>query len=250
MKSILSNLGGSTSDEAKTETDSVTGKKTINHTIIVDENFDEIQRYMLENCPNVKYLMSVHEVKGKNSMSKNKKALEYYEEGLAYSAQEKYDLAIVSYNKAVKKDPNFAFAWDNLGMSYRRRGNYKEAIKCYKKSLEVDPQGKMPLQNMAVAYGLLQDYKQSATTYEEYIKLYPNDPEGYFGAGRTHYLAGNYEKGVDNMFKAYKLYNEAQSPYINDAQQLIATFYNDLKEKGKLDIFTEAAKNNNIQIND
>ncbi len=250
MKSLLSSLGESAKDEANTETDSITGKKSVTYTIITDKNFDEIQGYMLENCPTIKYLMSVHEVKGKNSMSKNKKALEYYEEGLAYSAQEKYDMAIVSYNKAVKKDPNFAFAWDNLGMSYRRRGNYKEAIKCYKKSLEIDPQGKMPLQNMAVAYGLFQDYKQSATTYEKYIKLYPNDPEGYFGAGRTHYLAENYEKGLDNLFKAYKLYGEMQSPYINDAKQLIAVFYKDLKEKGKLDIFTEAAKNNNIQINE
>lgn len=250
MKSLLGSLGESTKDEANTETDSITGKKSITYTIVTDKNFDEIQGYMLENCPTIKYLMSVHEIKGKNSMSKNKKALGYYEEGLAYSAQENYDMAIVSYNKAVKKDPDFAFAWDNLGMSYRRRGNYNEAIKCYKKSLEIDPQGKMPLQNMAVAYGLLEDYKQSATAYEKYIKLYPNDPEGYFGAGRINYLAGNYEKGVDNLFKAYKLYGETQSPYIRDAQQLLASFYNDLKEKGKLDIFTEAAKNNNIQINE
>jgi hypothetical protein len=55
---------------------------------------------------------------------------------------------------------------------------------------------------------------------------------------------------VHNFFKAYNLYGETQSPYIRDAQQLVASFYNDLKEKGKLDIFTEAAKNNNIQINE
>ncbi|WP_294733667.1 tetratricopeptide repeat protein [uncultured Flavobacterium sp.] len=216
--------------------------------ITIDENFDEIQAYMFENCSWVKTLMRSNDVQSKYSMSKNKKALQFYREGEDYYSKQEYSMAIVSFNKAVKKDPKFAFAWDNLGLCYRKRGNYKEAIKCYEKSLEVDPTGRMPLQNLAVAYEYLKDYKKSAEVFDKFIAQYPNDPEGYYGGGRAHYIAGNYAEGVDKVFKAYVMYGEIQSPYIGDAEQLLGTFYNDLKEKGKSNIFIEAAKNNNIQI--
>ncbi|NDI98578.1 tetratricopeptide repeat protein [Flavobacterium sp. LaA7.5] len=249
MTKVLAQTGELVEEALSTKNDTVVGEgKTI--TIIADKNFDEIQQYMFENCAAVKLLMFSNNVKSKKSMSKNKKALEYYQEGQNYLAQENYDMAIVSFNKAIKKDSEFAFAWDNLGISYRKRGNYKEAIKCYQKSLEVDPTGKLPLQNLGIAYEYLKEYKKSAEIYDKYIMQYPNDPEGYYGAGRMYYYAGNYAKGIDNAFKAYLMYKEMQSPYISDAQNVISVFYKDLKEKDKLDIFTEAAKNNNIQINE
>lgn len=239
-------------DSTAVVTDTITDEqiKNINISINSEENFEEIQAYMFANCPAVKTLMASNNIESKHSMSKNKKALEFYYEGLDYYEKGKYDMAIVSYNKAVKKDPKFAFAWDNLGLSYRQMGNYKEAVKCYKKSLEIDPTGVTPLQNMAVAYTFMEDFKQAGETYEKYIKLYPNDPEGYYGAGRAYYMGGNHEQGVDNMFKAFKIYSETKSPYISDAQQMLAFFYQDLEQKGKLDIFMQAAKNNNINIQD
>jgi tetratricopeptide (TPR) repeat protein len=226
--------------------DSTGGKK--NYTIVMDENFKEIQAYMFDNCPAVKLLMTTNDATNGKALSKNKKALQFYQEGQDYSAQQKYDLALVSYSKAVKSDPKFVFAWDNLGLSYRRLNNYKEAIKCYQKSLEIDPEGTMPLQNIAIAYEYLKDYKQASLHYEKIIKAFPDNPEGYYGAGRTFYTDENYEKGVDYMFKAYLMYTAAKSPYVNDAQTVLASYYKDLKEKNKLEIFNQAAKNNNVNI--
>lgn len=218
------------------------------YTIIIDKDFDEIQAYLRENCLYVKTLIVSENIKLDNSMSKNEKALAFYREGEDYYRQGKYDLALVSFNKAVKADAKFAFAWDNLGICYRKMENFKEAIKCYEKSLKLDPKGKMPLINMAVAYEFLKDYKSSGETYLKYIQLHPDDPEGFFGAGRIFYIAGDYEKGVDNMFKAYIMYSETQSPYLKDAQQNLAFYYDDLKEKGKFEIFEKAAINNGIVL--
>ncbi|QEE48731.1 tetratricopeptide repeat protein [Flavobacterium alkalisoli] len=218
--------------------------------IIANEGFDEIQNYMKKECKAVKTLMFSDNKENANSLSKNKKAMKFYEEGLSYSDEEKYDMAIVSYNKAVKIDPKFAFAWDNLGICYRRMDNYKEAIKCYKKSLELDPTGRVPLMNIGTAYEKLKDYKSAGESFVKLIEIYPEDPEGYFGAGRIFYISQDYEKGVDYMFKAYLKYSENQSPYIHDAEQNLAYYYQDLEQKGKLDIFMQAAKNNNINIQD
>jgi len=231
-------------DKASSDTTSVT------YTIIADKNFNEIQAYMFVNCAAVKHLMASNNDKLDKSLSRNKKAMAFYEEGQDYSIKEKYDMAIVSYNKAVKADPKFTFALDNLGISHRKMGNYKEAIKCYQKSLEIEPGGTMPLQNMAVAYEYLKDYKNASATYEQFIVAHPSDPEGFYGAARTYYILENYEKAVDYMFKAYLLYNDQKSPYVNDALTNIRQYYADLKEKNKLDIFLEAAKNNKIDLKD
>lgn len=235
-----------TSVYAQTEEDKKLDNTKKEYNITVGENDKEVQAYLNKNCESVKKLMAVNVEPVQ--LSKNKKALKFYEEGLVYSQEKKYDLAVVSYNKAVKEDPKFITAWNYLGLNYRRLNNFNEAIKCYKKSLELDPKGMMPLQNTAIAYEYLQDYENASVAYEKFIAAYPENPEGYYGGGRTFYLLGNYEKGLDYTFRAYNMYTEAQSPYANDAQQALAQYYKELNEMGKLELFMQAAKNNNIEI--
>ena len=60
------------------------------------------------------------------------------------------------------------------------------------------------------------------------------------------YLAGDYEKGVDNMCRAYVMYQDTNSPKKIEAQKNLAFYLDDLKEKGKFEIFKKAATNNGI----
>ncbi|PVX45928.1 tetratricopeptide repeat protein [Flavobacterium sp. 103] len=229
----------------KKDTTYVSGK---NLEIIADKDFDKIQKKLFLDCPNVKELMMSNDKESENSISNKKKAKEYYHEGQKYDLNEQYDLAIVQYNKAVKSDPDFAFAWDNMGLCYRKLNRYEEAIKCYKKSLEADPKGTMPLQNMAVAYDYLKDYKSASETYLKIIKNSPEDAEGYYGAGSAFFSNQDYENGLDYMFQAYILYKNTNSPYIHDSETLIGNYYNFLKEKNQIDLFNKVAKKYNIQI--
>lgn len=233
-----------------TENDTIVelGPKSENIIIYIDKDFDRIQAELFETCERVKTLLILRNDERDYSMSKNEKAIEYYRKGERAYLDGEYEKAVYNFEKALKEDAKFAFAWDNLGVTYRKMGEYKKAIECYEESLKVDPDGRMPLQNIAVAYGYLENHKKAIETYDKYIEKYPDDPEGYYGNGRENYFEGNYAEGVDNMFKAYVLYKQAQSPYANDAQTMLGAMYSDLEEKGKLDIFKEAAKNNNVQI--
>jgi len=223
------------------------GKENI---IFADKNFKEIQDYMVQNCKRMKVLINSEDLASDKSYSSNPEAYKYYLEGTKYEEKGKHEKAIESYKKAVKIDPDFAFAWDNMGICYRKINNYDEAIKCYNKSLEVDPYGILPLQNLAVVYEYQKDYKSAAETYAKLIKSDYNNPEGYYGAGRAYFFAGDYEKGVDNMFKAYIKYTETKSPYVDDAAKNLAGFYSDLKKMGKENIFEEMAKKNNVSLDD
>ncbi|KOS07124.1 hypothetical protein AM493_14560 [Flavobacterium akiainvivens] len=205
-----------------------------------------VQAYLNKNCAAVQGLMAGDVIKPE-AMSTDKKAMAFYDEARQYSDQKMYDMAVVAYTKAVKRDPKFITAWNYLGLNYRRMENYKEAIKCYEKSLELDPTGTFPMQNMGVAYQLMGDYAGASAAYEKLVAAQPENPEGYYGAGLNYYQAKNYEKGVDYMIKAYLLYTDAESPYADDAKSQLVSYYKDLEAQGKLDIFETAATNNGIK---
>ena len=158
-----------------------------------------------------------------------------------------YEKAKDLFEKAVKEDPEFAFAWDNLGLSYRRLNNFDKAMDSYEKSLEIDPKGMMPLQNIAVVYEYKKKYKKAITAYEKLAELDKNNPEVYYGIGNiyTTYIK-NYETGLENMCKAYNLYIEQKSPYRTDAEKIISIIYAEMKKQGNEDKFNQILKANNI----
>lgn len=220
----------------------------INIEIVADKNFKEIEAYSLHNCFAMKRIMASENKTSESSVSDKKKAIELYSKGQQYFAAGKYGNAIVEFSKAVKKDKNFAFAWDNLGLSYRRQGQLKQAIQSYNKSLEIDPTGKMPLTNIPVAYENMKDYDNAIQSYQNLIAIYPDDPEGYYGIGRMYHLKGDYENALDNMMKAYLFYKDQNSPYVHDAESNISLFYRELEVKGQLELFNRIAKKYDIKI--
>jgi tetratricopeptide (TPR) repeat protein len=246
MKSLMSEMKKDTDSLLQAKIDTTAPGKS--YTLYADKDYDAIEKTLLAECSYMKTLLMAYNEKSKNSISNKAKAKAFYDEGDKYFVNEKYDLAMVEYNKAVKADPKFAFAWDNLGMCYRKLSRYKEAIECYNKSIEVDPKGQMPLLNKAMAYALMEDYKNAATSYEKLISVYPEDAEGYYGAGRSYFAMQEYEKGLDNIFQAYMIYKKTESPYIHDAESNISAFYGYMKQNNLLETFNKVAKKYNIEI--
>jgi len=213
-----------------------------------DEQYKQVEKYIFENCKNLKKIYFTDNTKFKNSYSDKKKATKFYDKGLTAFQRQDYKTALPLFKKAVSKDSKFAFAWDNLGYTYRKLGNYKKAIEAYQKSLALDPKGKMPLMNIAVAYQLNNDLKNAIKSYLTYGSYYKDDPEVYYGLGRIYYLQKNYEPALDNMIRAYTLYTKMKSPYSNDAAKHINFIYNELKKQGKLNVFYKLAKKHNLNI--
>jgi tetratricopeptide (TPR) repeat protein len=234
--------------EGKKTKDTISIKTDLSNVIVIDENYDEIEEYLLRNCKAIKELLMVSDEKHKNSVSDKKKALKHYEEGVIYSRAGEYENAIVAYRQAVKKDKKFAFAWDNLGLTYRRLGNYKQAIKAYKKSLKLDPKGRVPLMNLPIAQSYLKQYKEAIESYKKLTAIYPEDPEGYYGISRMYMETKEYEKALDNVMKSYLLYKELKSPYHKDAQSIIVMLYDIMKKEDMMDTFSKVAKKHKIDI--
>ncbi|MBU6229825.1 MAG: tetratricopeptide repeat protein [Cyanobacteria bacterium REEB459] len=59
--------------------------------------------------------------------------------GYAYFAQEQYDLAIRNYREALRVDPSYVTALNNLAHSYERKQLMKQALEAYEQALGLEP---------------------------------------------------------------------------------------------------------------
>ncbi len=231
-------------------------KKTVNITINTDSDSEDykryyykMERYLMKNCIALKRRIGTNNKKNEKSVSDNPEAVKWYNKGSVESENNHFEKAIKYYKKAVKLDPNFAFAWDNMGLTYRKMKKYKKAIMAYNKSLEIDPKGKTPLQNIAVVYVYTKEYDKAIEAYNKLAKLDNKNPEVYYGIGTVYFLyKKDNEKGLQNMCKAYNLYVEQKSPYRTDAEKIINHIYVEMKKNGKEKRFNEILKENHIAV--
>jgi tetratricopeptide (TPR) repeat protein len=59
--------------------------------------------------------------------------------GFAYFAQEQYDIAIREYKEALKLNPEYVTALNNLGHVYERKKLTAQALETYEKALKYQP---------------------------------------------------------------------------------------------------------------
>lgn len=211
-------------------------------------NYKKVENYLVQNCESLKSIAFSENKKFKHASSDNVLAQLAYDDGMEYINNNDVESAIQKFTKAVEIDPNFAFAWDNLGISYRKYKDYDNAIAAYQKSLEIYPQGRLPLLNIAIAYNLNKDYEQAIVYYNKFIELYSEDPEGYYGLGLILYTQDQQEEGLDNLVRAYTIYTAQNSPYRSDAAKKIGYMYKDLKNQDKLEVFNKVADKYNLKV--
>jgi len=161
---------------------------------------------------------------------------------------EKYKLAIEGLQIALKEDPKFVLAYDDIAMCYRQLKDYNNAIKYYKKSLEIFPEGDFALMNIGVVYSLKEDYKTAITFYEKLIQYQPDNAEGYFGAGKSYFVLKDDVKALNNILIAHRIYIQSKSDYTKDSETILGAIYQRMKADNKEDLFKKIAADNNVKI--
>ncbi len=214
----------------------------------IEMNYKTVENYLVQHCKSLKELAFAENKKFKHASSDNVLAQLAYDDGMDYINEGDVENAIIKFSKAVQIDPNFAFAWDNLGISYRKNTEYDKAIASYKKSLEIYPKGRLPLLNIAITYNLHKQYDEAVTYYNKFIEIYNEDPEGYYGLGLILYTQQEEEAGLDNLIRAYTIYTAQNSPYRADAAKKIGYMYKDLKNQDKLEVFHKVADKYNLKV--
>jgi tetratricopeptide (TPR) repeat protein len=76
---------------------------------------------------------------GSDSTSQVSAARTYFNQGQEFAKKQSWYLAIQAYQQAVRADPKFLDAWNNLGHAYRKTKDYDKALDAYKHALEIKP---------------------------------------------------------------------------------------------------------------
>jgi len=234
----------------------ISGKPNKNNTLSINEDpesdeykqyYYQLETWLRDSCASLKKAVASNNKETAHSFSSNPQAIDQYNMGVPLIDSGDYANSIPYFKKAVEIDPQFAFAWDNLGIAYRHTEQYDLALDAYKHSLAIDPTGHTPLQNIAIVYEYQKKYDEALKAYQNIINVYSDDPESYYGVGRIYtYFDVDLEKGLDNMCKAYNLYIKINSPYRVDAEKTIGYIYGEMKKAGKEDEFNKILKDNNI----
>jgi len=210
----------------------------------------DIERWLKDSCAELNQAMQINDDQKEKSLTKNPEAAVAYNNGLDLMGKEDYATAIPFFEKAVSIDPEFVFAWDNLGVCYRRTENYEKALAAYQASLKIDSTGKAALQNVPLVYQLQKKNDEAIAAYNTFLHYYPGDPEVYYGIGVIYYSGKNdLENALTNMCKAYNIYADLKSPYRGDAEKVINLIHMQMKRDGKEDVFYRILKENNIKSN-
>ena len=163
--------------------------------------------------------------------------------GIAYHQLLQLDMALKSYQQALKFRPDYTEAMNNIGTIYYARKNYRRAITWYGRALKGQPEDAKaaPIyMNLGTAYFGRKKYEETTKAYEHALALDPDvfERHGSFGVMLE-------ERTVQERAK-YHLY--LAKLYAKDGRNELALQYlrkaleEGLKEKKKLSEEPEFAK--------
>ena len=115
------------------------------------------------------------------------KAVVWNKLGIAYQMSLDYRNAQQSYRRAIRLQPGFAEAWNNLGTIYFLQGEgcrshfgficarkFKASIKQYQKALAITPNSASYHMNMGASYSRLKKYEEAFAEYHAALALDPD----------------------------------------------------------------------------
>ncbi len=128
--------------------------------------------------------------------------------GIAYHQMLDLPNAKKYYEKAIKIDPRYSEAINNLGTIYYTVKSYRRAVEQYKRALRYNPKSASFFANLGTAYFARKQYKEATEAYEHAVSLDPEVFERHTsGVGTTlqersveerakfhYYLAKTYAK--------------------------------------------------------
>ena len=116
---------------------------------------------------------------------------------------------------AESKDPNYWFQKGALCATY---GNNPAAIRYCGKAMALDPRHSGAIFSQGVSYGQLGDYSKALAGIDQAITMEPQNGLYFYGRGRTHLLAGEKDKAMQDFRKAADLGDEDAQAYLRGAK--------------------------------
>ena len=133
--------------------------------------------------------------------------------GNAYNYLQQYEASIQAYEQALKLDPLYEEAKNNLGITYRDAGRYygeqkgdlNKALQYLAKAYEMRPNEYEVLRLLGVAYGVGGNPGKAVEFFEKAAAAEPNNADAWYNLGSAYFNAGQPDKAQEFIQKAKQI---------------------------------------------
>jgi len=125
--------------------------------------------------------------------------------GIAFHQMPQLDLARKNYQLAIKLNPKYSEAINNLGTIAYSQKNYRHAISLYKRALRFTTPSASIYSNLGSAYFGRKDYKQATAYYQRALELDPDVFEHHSSFGTLMQERDVEERAIYHLYMA-KMY--------------------------------------------
>lgn len=112
-----------------------------------------------------------------------------------------YSCAAQHLQKALKADPQFVEAHNNLGASYLQLSRYQDAIGEFEAAIALDEKMAAPHRNMSLALFSLRRYAEAETAAREALTLNPQQKAAQYSLGRALAAQGNNSSEAEQLLR-------------------------------------------------
>src|ERR1043165_3769568 len=181
--------------------------------------------------------MSLADLVVASGRNKRAKAVQYFRDGLSFLSKDDCEKALVSFEKAVESDSNYAEAWAQSGFCNEKLGKHAEALEASKKAVVLRPSAESFF-NIGLANYYLKQYKEEADAYRQAIKLDPyNAADAYYALGLVYRDWGK----ADDEIQAYKQAIRLRPDYTVAYERLGSRYLKSKKFNEAVEVFRQLA---------
>ncbi len=128
-----------------------------------------------------------------------------YAAGLRYLWIEDYVNALRFFVESIKRNPDNAQTYFQIGYCHAKLGRYPDAIEAYQVAIRIQPEDVDPYVNLCEVYGLLGRYDEAIASCKRAIQVQGDLAEAYNNLGWIYQKQGKYQESIDSSKKALEL---------------------------------------------
>lgn len=136
-----------------------------------------------------------------------------FEQGKQWAQQGDLQAAVTSFSEAIRLQPDYIAAYNQLGNALQGLGQLEPAIAAYQRLLEINPNVAQAHCNLGAIWQMQGKTQEAITAYQRAIQLKPDFALAYLNLGRLHANQQSWLAAAQCLQEAVRLQPEAATYY-------------------------------------
>ncbi|MDD1414322.1 tetratricopeptide repeat-containing serine protease family protein [Dolichospermum sp. ST_con] len=126
--------------------------------------------------------------------------------GIVYAKQEKWELALADFNKAIQINPQYTKAYHNRGNVYANQKKWELALADYNKAIAINSDEELAYHNRGLIYAKVEKWELALADFNKAIQINSQYAQAYMGRGLVYLQFNNKQKARENFQEAARLF--------------------------------------------